>query len=82
MIVTATEFKNRVGKYLEFTNNGEEVVISKNGKQIAKLIPVSQPKAPNVNGLVSLLQNASKDTKSISKADIREERLKDYENLT
>ncbi|NSW93052.1 MAG: type II toxin-antitoxin system prevent-host-death family antitoxin, partial [Firmicutes bacterium] len=40
MIVNATEFKNKVGKYLEIVNRQEEVIISRNGKQIAKLIPI------------------------------------------
>ena len=82
MIVTATEFKNKVGKYLELSNK-EEIIIARNGKQIAKLIPVDKQTASNIDGLLEVVKNAKKTGSSINtKENIREERLKKYENLT
>ncbi|MDI6707308.1 MAG: type II toxin-antitoxin system prevent-host-death family antitoxin [Bacillota bacterium] len=81
MIVNATEFKNKVGKYLEIVNRQEEVIISRNGKQIAKLIPIDKPSTPNVDGLLELL-NKGKKGEDIDLSKMREERLRKYESLT
>ncbi|MDR2712167.1 MAG: type II toxin-antitoxin system Phd/YefM family antitoxin [Clostridiales bacterium] len=37
MIVTSTEFKTNLGKYLDLINR-EEVIITRNGRKIAKLV--------------------------------------------
>lgn len=41
MIVTATEFKSNVGKFLQISQD-EDVLIMKNGKLISKLIRAKQ----------------------------------------
>ncbi|HBI56044.1 MAG TPA: prevent-host-death protein, partial [Firmicutes bacterium] len=38
MIVTTTDLQNSFGKYLQLCQN-EEVIITKNGKKVAKLLP-------------------------------------------
>lgn len=38
MVVTATEFKMNLGKYLDVAKE-EEVTITKNGHEIARLVP-------------------------------------------
>ena len=81
MIVNATEFKNKVGKYLELMNT-EEIIISRNGKQIAKLIPVEKPSTPNVDGLLELIDKNRKADTDFDLDAIREERFKEYESLT
>ncbi len=79
MIVSATEFKNKVGKYLELMNK-EEIIISKNGKQVAKLVPIDEPATPNVDGLLNLLSKANKTGGELELEKIRLERLKKYES--
>lgn len=81
MLVNATEFKNKVGKYLEIVKQ-EEVIISRNGKQIAKLIPIDKPSTPNVDGLLELLNKGKKSELDIDLNQMWEERLKKYEGLT
>lgn len=81
MIVNATDFKNKVGKYLELINK-EEVIISRNGKQIAKLIPIDKASTPNVDGLLELLSKANKNDMEVDLDQLREERFKKYESLT
>lgn len=81
MIINATEFKNRVGKYLEIANK-EDIIILKNGKQVAKLISVDRPLTPNVEGLMGLIRKSPKVNKDIDLEQIREERLKKYESTT
>ncbi|WP_105617193.1 type II toxin-antitoxin system prevent-host-death family antitoxin [Vallitalea okinawensis] len=39
MLTTATEVKNNFGKYLNAVMNDEDVVITKNGKKVARLTP-------------------------------------------
>ena len=41
-IATATEMKNNFGKYLEMVIRGNEVIITKNGKEIGRFIPKSK----------------------------------------
>lgn len=41
MIVTTSDIQNRFGKYLQICQN-EEVVITKNGKKMAKLLPYTE----------------------------------------
>ena len=36
---TATEMQNNFGKYLNMVINGNEVVVTKNGKEIGRFIP-------------------------------------------
>lgn len=36
---TATEMQNNFGKYLNMVINGDEVIVTKNGKEIGRFIP-------------------------------------------
>ena len=74
MIVNATEFKTRAGKYLEIVNK-EEIIITRNGREVAKLIPISKQGTPNADFLYGLL--ADSPNKDITKKQIRDERIKD-----
>ena len=37
-IATATEVQNNFGKYLQLVQTGGEVIVMKNGKEVARLI--------------------------------------------
>ncbi|MDK2836441.1 MAG: hypothetical protein PWP21_1218 [Thermosediminibacterales bacterium] len=74
MRVTSSEFKMRVGKYLKMVEN-EVIIITKNGKDVAKLVPVK--KSNKTDFLYGLLKNY-KD-KDITIEQIRNERIKKYE---
>ena len=41
MLISATEFQNNVGKYLNIAGN-EEIVITRNGRQIARLLGIGK----------------------------------------
>ncbi|HIY19600.1 MAG TPA: type II toxin-antitoxin system Phd/YefM family antitoxin [Candidatus Blautia avistercoris] len=70
MIVTATEFKTNLGKYLEMAAS-QDIFITKNGKNIARLT------SPAVNKLALLddLVGSVPQEKAIDENTIREERL-------
>ena len=70
MIVTATEFKTNLGKYLEMATS-QDIFITKNGKNIARLT------SPAVNKLALLddLVGSVPQEKAIDENTIREERL-------
>ncbi len=36
---TATELKNQLGKYLQMVIDGNEVILTKNGQEIGRIIP-------------------------------------------
>lgn len=70
MVVTATEFKTNLGKYLELAAR-QDVFITKNGKSIARLTSPTVNKLAMLDRLVGIVsEDASGDEDSA-----REERL-------
>ena len=53
---TATQMQNNFGKYLNLVMKGQEVIVTKNGKEIGRLVP----KTPLFLILAILLQVSSK----------------------
>ncbi len=72
MVVTATEFKVNLGKYLSLLAT-EDIFITKNGKTVAK---VSNPNIRAVDTLSGLLEG--KLPADFDAKDLREERLRKY----
>ena len=70
MIITATELKINLGKYLEKSQD-EDIIITKNGKIIAQL---SQPNAEKLAVLHALVGYAG-PKEDISLDEIKRERL-------
>lgn len=73
MLVTATEFKNNIGRYLTLVAN-EDIFITKNGKSVAKLSSAKQDKVDIMKSLFGIISN---DGATLEQA--REERLARYE---
>lgn len=71
MIITATEFKMNLGKYLELVSN-EDVFITKNGKIIAKLTIPQSNKIAALRSLVGI----AKGKEDVSLDEIKKERLR------
>ena len=68
---TATEIKNNFGKYLDMIIRGNEVVITKNGKEIGRLIPKSQSISFLTDSLTGLIKGDY---------DVKEEKRKALES--
>ena len=55
-IVNATEFQNNFGKYLQIVQNGGEVVILKNGREVARLISDKSSASFLIHSLTGILK--------------------------
>lgn len=74
-IVTATEIQNNFGKYLQLVQNGDDIIIYRNGKEVARLISSDRANAFLTDSLIGVLKN----DRDIDKA--RAERLGKYEDI-
>ncbi len=68
---TATEMQNNFGRYLALVQNGGEVIVTKNGKEVGRFIP----RAAVVSYLTDSLTGILKGDMDMDKA--REERLRE-----
>lgn len=73
MIVTATEFKTNIGKYLSLAES-EDVLITRNGQSVAKLVSAREERSSALRSLRGILKNSDPTLESI-----REERLAKYD---
>ena len=73
MLVTATEFKSNIGKYLALVAQ-QDIFITKNGKSVAKLSSTKQDKVDIAKSLFGIIPNDGTTLEQI-----REERLSRYE---
>ncbi len=73
--VTATEVQNNFGKYLQMVQTGEEIIILRNGKEMARLISHDKSVSFLTDSLIGVLKNDYDD-----KAE-RAERMAKYESL-
>ena len=70
MIITATEFKTNLGKYLEIAAS-QDIFITKNGKNIARLTIPAVNKLALLDDLVGIIP----ESQTMDEDTIREERL-------
>ena len=74
-IVTATEIQNNFGKYLNMVINGNQVIITKNGKEVGRIIPKDVSATYLTDTLTGVLRNTLPDT------DSRAQRIKEHYEL-
>lgn len=43
LTVTATEFRKHLFEYLDKISQGETIMVMRNSKEVARIVPVSQP---------------------------------------
>lgn len=73
---TATEMQNNFGRYLSIVMGGNEVIVTKNGKEVGRFIP----KGAAVSYLTDALTGILKGNYDLDQA--REERLKEKYEIT
>ena len=74
-MVTATELQNNFGKYLQYVQEGNEVVVLRNGKEVARLISREKSVSFLTDSLVGVLKNSYDDKAEKAK------RMKKYESI-
>ncbi len=72
---TATEVKNNFGYYLQSAIDGNEIIILKNGKEVARLISHEKAVSYLTDSLIGILKNDYDDKK------VKLEKLERYENI-
>ena len=70
MTVTFSELKNNLGKYLELAQHDDSIIVTKNGKPIAKIVPSVLDKKAILDSLVGVVSDYS-----LSLDDIKARRL-------
>lgn len=80
MRVTATELKTNLGKYLDLLST-EDVIITRNGRKIAKLVKEEDDILSEIRSLFGILADSelSKMTNDEIKDVVHEERSKRYD---
>ena len=73
---TATEMQNNFGRYLAMVQEGSEIIVTKNGKEVGRLIPREKAVSYLTDSLTGILKG---DT-DIDK--VREHRLKEKYEAT
>ncbi|MBO4926993.1 MAG: type II toxin-antitoxin system prevent-host-death family antitoxin [Clostridiales bacterium] len=56
---TATQMKNNFGRYLEVVMSGGEVIITKNGKEVGRFVPVNKPATSIRESLTGIWKNGA-----------------------
>lgn len=75
LTATATDVQNNFGKYLQAVQMGNEIIILKNGVEVARLISKNKTVSFLTDSLTGILSN-NYDEKST-----KEERLRKYEAI-
>ncbi|MCL2811943.1 MAG: type II toxin-antitoxin system Phd/YefM family antitoxin [Clostridia bacterium] len=80
MMISSTEFKTNLGKYLDLVT-GEDIIITRNGRKIAKLVKEEDATVSDIRSLFGILANteASRMSDSEVKEAIHAERSKRYD---
>ena len=73
--VTATDVQNNFGKYLQLVQTGEEIIILRNGSEMARLISHDKSVSFLTDALTGVLKSDCDDKQ------IRAERAKRYESI-
>lgn len=56
-IATATQMQNNFGKYLNLVMKGQEVIVTKNGKEIGRLVPKNTVVSYLSDSLTGIIKN-------------------------
>mgnify|MGYP003291089815 CR=1 FL=1 len=74
-MATATEVQNNFGRFLKMVQEGQEIVIMKNGAEVARLISKDKTVSFLSDSLVGVLSSDVDEKKA------RKERMDRYENI-
>lgn len=72
MIITSTELKTNLGRYLDLLSK-EDIIITRNGRKIAKLVREEDDLVSVLDSLIGILPS------TVTLEDARKERMARYE---
>ncbi|MCL2360367.1 MAG: type II toxin-antitoxin system Phd/YefM family antitoxin [Defluviitaleaceae bacterium] len=78
MVVTATDLKTNLGKYLDLLDT-EDIIVTRNGRKIARLIRDEEDVLAEVQSLYGILSVSEGDEKAEPKNN--EERVRRYDRI-
>jgi prevent-host-death family protein len=55
-IATATEMQNNLGRYLAMVQDGKEIIVTKNGKEVGRFIPREKAVSYLTDSLAGILK--------------------------
>lgn len=73
--VEVKELKNNFEKYLQYVQIGQDVIVLRNGKEVARLISHDKSLSFLTDSLIGVLKT------DYNKKNITEERIKKYESI-
>lgn len=73
--VSATELQNNFGKYLQYVQTGNDVIILRNGKEVARLISYDKSVSFLTDSLLGVLKG------DYSEESIKAEKMRKYESI-
>ena len=74
-VITSSELQKHFGKYLQAVQNGDEIVILKNGKEVARLISPTRKASFLTDSLIGVLKRDYSE-KSIRRNDWKNIKLR------
>ena len=75
MTATTTEVQNNFGKYLQLVQNGEEVIVLKNGTEVIRMVSHNKSVSFLTDSLIGVLKGDYDDK------EVRMEKAKRYESI-
>lgn len=75
-IITAFEAKTRFGELLDRVANGEEVVITRHDKPVARIIPEGRPRLAEVQRAIAGLRELQEEIRQSGSAPLTDEEVR------
>lgn len=73
---TATEMQNNFGRYLNLVMSGQEIIVTKNGREVGRFIPKDVAVSYLTDSLTGILKG------NYNLDEVKEERLREKYDLT
>lgn len=75
-IATATEMQNNFGRYLNLVMSGQEIIVTKNGREVGRFIPKDAAVSYLTDSLTGILKG------NYNLDEVKEKRLREKYDLT
>ena len=80
MVVTATDLKTNLGKYLDLLDT-EDIIVTRNGRRVARLIRDEEDVLAEVQSLFGILATPGAEAGEEDKSTVQEERVRRYDSI-